>query len=711
MKRIAFFLVCLLFLSGAVCAAGEEISPLWPDLAEKVTRSDLGLPKKTKLPVYSAPLENAWRGAKGKAAVSVDESFSVLGNAQGGQWLLIDYSVGKKERRIGWISRPEAYESGEESQLSLSRYLYRVRKKGVLTDDPEKSRRKIRTLQAGETVIVMNTLTAGGRDWLYVEAEVSGQPAWGFVEADRLEPLSVWTVEGDRLMGREGLTSIGVFFDEEYNNSDWDEDEDEDTEDEDERTAEALDQSEDETVEEDLIRAGEFWTDCLDLEKERPGTDIRQIVLPSTLRRIGIESFFSLSGQELVLSGHLSRVSDEAVLGWISKVILRADYTGVCPPFTADWEVQEGNPSYISRDGVLFSADGRVLWSYAFLKADLHYDVPAGTEEIAANAFNGGSMTVPLQTVSLPIGLRRIGAYAFSGCGRLHSLTVPLTVTDLAPTAFYNCVSLERLSLPPGLKVSRNDYAQHEDLSRYMGDNGTTLPEPRRLNNFGVVEETTPVSVSVWLSGENGEGSVPVYDSPYASEPVREKPSGTSAGYHVVTNGRIRIWDYGNESWVDLANTLPRGTNSFFSLSGLSPSAEGREALKRQDMENWTEAWVDDEEMSAVFYRPEPGSESDSDKRVSLPLSQVFLYRKDSGNGRTFALLWAEHPGQAVRLMDAPEGASTDWTYRGEQAEVLEDGGDWVRIRTACLTGWVRKENLIVVEPEPADEPFTPVYF
>lgn len=699
MKRIAVFLVCTLLLILAACAAAEDLMPLWPDLAEEVSRSDLGLPKKTKLPVFSAPLDNAWRGAKGKAAVSVDEPFGVLGTAQGGQWLLIDYSVSKKERRIGWISRPAKYEPDRDSALSLSRSLYRVRESGVFTDDPEKSLRAIRTLRSGETVIVMSTLSAGGRNWLYAEAEVDGRPAWGFAEAGKLEPLSAWTAEGDRIIGREGMTWVGYSYDEGGYQDDWDEDGGE---------SGPTDRPGDDV----LIRAGEFDGDPLTLEGSA-GSGIRQVVLPSSLRKIGDEAVYGLSGQELILSGSPAGIGSDAFRGHISRLILTADYTGVCPPapgFLDSWEVREGNPAYKAVDGVLFSADGRVLLSYPGGKEALHYDVPAGTEEIAAGAFSDGSMGLPLQTVSLPIGLRRIGAYAFSGCGRLHSLAVPLTVTDLAPNAFHNCVSLERLSLPPGFSVTQDDYALHEDLSRYMGDNGATLPEPRRENNFGVVESTTPVTVSVWLSGENGEGPVPVYDSAEAGTPVREKASGTSASYTVVSGSRVRIWDSGRTSWIDLANILPAGRRAFFEVSGMSPTAEGREALRQKGMETWEYAWISDDDLTAVFSRPSPTDVNDSEE-IDLPLTQASLYRENTGDGRTLALLWTEQPGQAVRLLDAPGGAAGGWTYRGEQAEVLETDGDWARIRTVALTGWVRTENLIVVEPLPAGLAVTPVFF
>ena len=64
---------------------------------------DLNVSKDTKLPVYSAPFDDAWRGAKGKASVSVKERFTLLGTLQDGAWGLADYKVDDKSRRIGWI--------------------------------------------------------------------------------------------------------------------------------------------------------------------------------------------------------------------------------------------------------------------------------------------------------------------------------------------------------------------------------------------------------------------------------------------------------------------------------------------------------------------------------------------------------------------------------------------------------------------------------
>ena len=685
MKGKTIFLCSLLLLILTVAAAAETLDTLDYSFAEEVTFSDLGLERKTILPVYGAPLENAWRGSQGKAAVSVSEPFLLLGAAQEGEWLLVDYDVNTDSRRIGWIRRPEEYDAGDAPWLELSRELYRVKKDCTLTDDPGKSQRAIRTLQTGESVIAMLQMQEAGKNWLYAETEQNGQPVWGFVDAECLEAEPAWRVEGDLLLIREGVNRMGL--------------------------DPGMYGEEDDTT--SLIRMGDIWCPELFLEDMIP-SDIRRIVLPSTLRMMGPEALCQLTGQDIVLSGHLDFASDYAFDGgWIRQIVLGRDFSGAVPGFyhcgLCAWSVQEENTAYLSRDGVLFSGDGKTLIAYPPGKSALHYDVPAGTETIAAGAFNDGSMGIPLQTVSLPVGLRRIGAYAFGGCGRLHSLTVPLTVTELDENAFANCVSLERLSLPPGMTASwGDDYALHEDLSHYMGDNGCTLTEPREENAFGEVITETRVTVPVWLSGENGEGPVPVYDSATAETAVREKPSGTRVTYSSYTGHRARIWDGGHKSWVDLDCTVPAGVYPFFMVSSVVPTAEGMEELKRQHMEGYDEVYFDDEgEMVGRFYR-KTGEAGEEDDTAELPFRQLVLYRPYTGDSRTFAMLVTDEPGKPIHLLDAPEGASAGWTYRPEQAEVLESRDGWFRVRTIALTGWVQAENLLIVEQEPSGNETVP---
>ena len=59
MKGKTVFLCSLLLLILTVAAAAETLDTMDYSFAEEVTFSDLGLERKTILPVYGAPLENA----------------------------------------------------------------------------------------------------------------------------------------------------------------------------------------------------------------------------------------------------------------------------------------------------------------------------------------------------------------------------------------------------------------------------------------------------------------------------------------------------------------------------------------------------------------------------------------------------------------------------------------------------------------------------
>ena len=667
------FLLCALLSALLICAAASgELPAIQPGEAVRADWRSLGVQKKDKLAVSGAPFEDAWRGAKGKAAVSAAEYFSVLGSAQGGEWLLIEYAVDRKSGRIGWIRTPENFRNTDAvRQLWPERALYRLTRDALLTDDPGGSRREIRTLRAEETVIGMMTLDAGGTGWICAETEADGKTVWGFVESGALESVPLYRREEDRLVIREGVTSMGYSWDETRK-----------------------------------IRPGDIHCPAVSVYEEF-GETVRSVRFPSSLRMLGDESFYAPKFGELVLPGSLESVSQWALYGGsVDRMVLAEDYTAGIPggEYTTfgGWEVRAGNPVYSARDGVLFSADGKTLLSYPNGLTAVHYDVPAGTEKIAARAFHDDMMSYPLQTVSLPIGLKSIGEHAFSGCGRLHSLTVPLTVTELDPKAFSCCVSLERLSLPPGLSVSfEDDWALYEHFPAYTGDNGATLTAPR-TNEW---EEPSPdgeaaAAYGIWVSGTNGEGAVPVYPSAEAETPSGELRSGAWRMVYRVRNGRgLTGSGDGGEEWIPLENTLPVSRDVFFTVSKIIPSPEGEKELAEQGLAGFTSCWFDAESMTGGFAKAEAGNTWEVTEG-RLPADRLILFRPHTGDGRSFGLLNAPAEEQPVRLYDVPDGTPQDWTYRGDQAEILESAGDWIRIRTSRSAGWVKADSLIAVKQE-----------
>lgn len=679
MKKWILCLCCLLL----VCRTAAALAML-EDLDEasqpvEVSWKTLGVKKGTKLPVFGAPFGDAWRGAKGKAYVSSSESFTVLGSSWEGEWLLVSYRVDKKSGRIGWIRTPEGFDplARQIYAVPSARELLETARDTLLTDDPAGGRRAVRTLSAGEKVIGLFSVYRGETTWACVETEADGKTVWGFVNAQDLVSLPVAHVEGDRLIIHEGVTLLGNYVP--FGDEPWPEE-----------------------------RRGDIRCPALYVSEEF-GSQIREIVFPSTLRIIGMESVYHTTLRELRMPAGLISINDDAFfVRRIDRIVLEAGYTAKNLPSgeyltIGAWEVESGNPLYSSRDGVLFSANGKKLIDYPNGKTAEHYDVPAGTKIIGRSAFGDPNLSLPLQTISLPIGLERIEAWAFSGCGRLHSITVPLTVTTLDPTAFDQCVSLERLSLPPGLRADFDEAnALREDFSRYTGDNGPTLLAPRA----GLYDE--PISpdaehqvfYDVWISGENGEGPVPVYTSPEADTPSGQLDSGSLRWVYKTKSGRAMVGlGPDSENWVDLDRILPVSADVFFTVSEMLPTDSGRETLAREGAAVYSYSWFDENEMAGVFtpLNPDPGVEQ---AEVLLSPAELVLRRPYTGDHRTFALLNAASGEEPIRLLDAPDGTMVLWTYRGDQAEVLETRGEHALVRISRGQGWVPSACLVIVEQE-----------
>ena len=86
-------------------------------------------------------------------------------------------------------------------------------------------------------------------------------------------------------------------------------------------------------------------------------------------------------------------------------------------------EVEEGNPIYMSMDGMLLNRENMEL-----------IFVPKGVKG----------------ALQIPEGVKKIERYAFDGCTGLTSITIPKSVTKIEYRAFNGCVGLERIEVAAG---------------------------------------------------------------------------------------------------------------------------------------------------------------------------------------------------------------------------------------------------------------------
>ncbi len=689
-KWLALLLAAMLLLPAAIAPAEEDddwedadgtdalglVNYAWFKNPIMVTAADFGVKKGTSFPVYGAPDEEAWRGANGKASVSTKEPFRLLGWDDDKAWMLIEYSISAREKRIGWIHADcaAARETHRYFPSYFSRSLLRVTAKTSLTDDPNLSRRRIATLSPGDTVIGLCACDG----WVCVETEIGGKPVWAFCKPDTLEEVPLWHLEGKTVVVHEGVTVLGNSMEDEWIDED----------------GEVQWRSERAPI--GSIRADLYLDGLYDLDT---------IVLPDSLQYIGTGAFGPLGMRVLTIPPGVQISLDAAYALTVGELVVPADVADIYGIYGSEhvtvgrYTVAEGNPAYCDVDGVLFSADRKTLIRYPAGRDDKHYDVPAGTEVIANRAFDDDDVDIPLTTVSLPMGLKSIGFCAFSGCGRLVSITVPLTVTEIDEYAFNGCVSLEQISLPPGMSIEMNMQTGSGDYGRYHGDNGRTDTGAR---------EKASLSWEAYLDNPEAEGPVTLYRDALCTRAAGKLPAGTPVRVSDYSRGAYELYlGYDaelkiEEAWAPADNVRHITGQTLFTVvsarfrPGAVPVSEDVTSEDEPDLsrpEEWTyNEWLcSGSEIS--FERPylceEEGFRYSEYDYVGFDINDVTLYRARTGDSRTLGILLSGEAGRAVWLCDAPEGQRVSHVWSGEQAEVLEAADGWLRVRIAAGRYWV----------------------
>lgn len=123
--------------------------------------------------VYSAPDENSFRGADGKASVELPDGVKLL--MTWGDWSLIEYEVSAGANRIGWVKSA----SLGAAPVLLTDVPVSLAEGAFLTDDPRGGERSV--ADGGELSDV-HLLARLDAFWGYVSAKrADGQAVWGFV--------------------------------------------------------------------------------------------------------------------------------------------------------------------------------------------------------------------------------------------------------------------------------------------------------------------------------------------------------------------------------------------------------------------------------------------------------------------------------------------------------------------------------------------------
>ena len=182
------------------------------------------------------------------------------------------------------------------------------------------------------------------------------------------------------------------------------------------------------------------------------------VSIPSTVEKIGVFAFYyneSLESVEIP-NGVLSigekafwacgKITDVTIPE--SVISLGDDVFGYCSSLQTI-EVDAGNRTFCSVDGVLFDKSVSKLLAYPFA-GNAVYAVPECVTEIGAYAFSGCS---GLKQLSLPDDLLAIRDSAFMGCKSMESITLPEGLQQIGKQVFDSCSGLKTLVMPDSVTV------------------------------------------------------------------------------------------------------------------------------------------------------------------------------------------------------------------------------------------------------------------
>lgn len=140
-------------------------------------------------PVYAAPSQGAYRAAGGKASVALQGGLNSWGSINAnGEWLLIEYAINPAVSRTGFISAEEHGVLTSEAVnccLTFAPQLVCIVEDTFLTNDPMYSQRALSRLSQGDAVTLLTVLSPL---YAYVQTELDGQLAYGFVPLKAIDP-------------------------------------------------------------------------------------------------------------------------------------------------------------------------------------------------------------------------------------------------------------------------------------------------------------------------------------------------------------------------------------------------------------------------------------------------------------------------------------------------------------------------------------------
>ncbi|WP_320054788.1 MBG domain-containing protein [uncultured Acetobacteroides sp.] len=206
---------------------------------------------------------------------------------------------------------------------------------------------------------------------------------------------------------------------------------------------------------------------------------LKSIAIPSSVTAIGDYAFFGCSGlTSVTIPSSVTSIGNFAFCGCsgLTSVNIPSSVTaigdGAFRHNSCSITVDDGNPSYSSTYGVLFSKNKSTIIYFPSNRAS--YSIPSSVTAIGDFVFLDCS---GLTSVTIPSSVTSIGNNAFSGCTGLTSMNIPSSVTAIGSSAFFNCTGLTSMNIPSSVTSIGNfafsNASSSLTVNEYRSDGGS----------------------------------------------------------------------------------------------------------------------------------------------------------------------------------------------------------------------------------------------
>ena len=270
---------------------------------------------------------------------------------------------------------------------------------------------------------------------------------------------------------------------------------------------------------------------AIDNNAFKNNTKLKEVILPSTLKSIGISAFEGTSLSKIELPSSLTYIGENAFanIKTLTEITIPKSVDSASYAFYGDVNLKK----VIFEDGIV-TIPPRVLHNTGIEEIVL----PSSVKTIGSYAFSNSKS---LEKINLLDGVRQIEEGAFSGDSKLSVVELPETLTEISRYVFSDTPSLTHINLPSGITNIGTGAFEHSGLTSielpkeltgignwaFRGTHLSAIYLPRKLNYLGInafSDIGTLKEVTVTSNINNGWDywGAPFYSSPLTTVAIEE---------------------------------------------------------------------------------------------------------------------------------------------------------------------------------------------